>query len=57
MTKLKNRIKKVEKLIAIYSDRDMIRVSELETELKQLNNKLIKIMTESNESYLRRKAA
>jgi len=35
----------------------MIRVSELETELKQLNNKLIKIMTESNESYLRRKAA
>lgn len=56
MKKLLKRIKEIETLIVIYSDRDVIRVQSLESELKKLNKKVLLTMTRDNESFLRRVA-
>lgn len=38
--------------IALYSDRDMVRVTQLESELKVLQAQLLDEMTEQNEAWL-----
>ena len=39
--------------IAMYSDRDMVRVAQLESELKVLQAQLLDEMTEQNEAWLK----
>lgn len=39
--------------IALYSDRDMVRVAQLEAELKPLQAQLLDEMTNDNESWLK----
>lgn len=51
-----NVTKKIELIvnkIALYSDRDMVRVAELEAELKPLQAQLLDEMTNDNESWLK----
>lgn len=51
-----NVTKKIELIvnkIALYSDRDMVRVAELEAELKPLQAELLDQMTAENESWLK----
>lgn len=42
-----------ETMIMIYSDRDQVRVKELQAELKELDNLLLDHYTKENESWLK----
>lgn len=47
MKDLIKRIEKIEALIAVYSDRDLVRTKQLESQLRVLNALLLDIMSHS----------
>jgi hypothetical protein len=53
MKDLRKEIAKIESLIMVYSDRDLVRVEQLQAELNALNMQLLDQITEQNVSWLK----